>query len=167
MGMRAHYYRRSPAELARLEADPDAAVEELAQDSHSSKRSFFLDKEWHALNFLLTGDATLDLPPGRAPLEQVVRGARESSIEGSYGQLRVLEPADVKSVAAALAKLDVNELESRFDAKSFNRAKIYPHARPGGWSAEELEGLLMLYPRLQRFFKEAAADGEAVLTGIF
>lgn len=97
MGMRARYYRRSPAELARLEADPEAAVEELIGESRSSERSFRLDKGWQALNFLLTGKASLDLSPSRAPIEQVVSGARESA--------RSREPTRPTSVRSSSGEL--------------------------------------------------------------
>lgn len=168
MGMRACYYRRSPGELERLEADPRAGSEELLDDrpTRGSERSVSFEKGWHALNFLLTGNASPSPPVGRTVEEQVVGGARTSPIESAYGNLRVLDPAAVQNVARLLAGIDARELANRFDASRFNEAKIYPFGRSGQWSPERIELVLMVYPRLQSFFSQAAADGDAVIVGI-
>ena len=168
--MYLQYYRRSPAELARLEADPNAALQEFISqklDETGTQNAFSLEKDWHALQFLLTGDAALDAAPGATPAERAIRGARETAIECTYGKMRALDPGDVRAVAAALAGISANELKRRFDRAAFNRLEIYPNPRPGGWTLDELAPLLeMMYPELVKFFAQAAAAGDAVLIAL-
>jgi hypothetical protein len=124
-----------------------------------------LEKEWHALHFLLTGESALDgehRPDN--PLHNLVMGGHETDIEATYGPLRYFTSEDVNIIADALKLISVDDLRSRFSAEAFNEEEIYPNPRPGGWTMEEIEGLLMIYPKLVQFFNDACASGQIVVT---
>lgn len=123
-----------------------------------------LDKDWHALHFLLTGDSSMDIEHRpEDPLRNVVMGGHETELVTGYGPARVFELEDVRSIADALAKISVDDLRSRFSAKAFNAEEIYPNPRPGGWSEQEIQGVFDLFPLLVRFFQEAVKAGEVVV----
>jgi hypothetical protein len=96
MGMEAEYYRITPDTFAELQAnryyDASSYLVELAQETSFAEpdpdsRHFSLYKEWHALHFLLTGDASLDepcqVPP---PLGNVVLGGAPTTIPGGWDE---------------------------------------------------------------------------------
>ena len=97
---------------------------------------FRLEKYWHALHFLLTGDDSLD-PPGPVPPPRgnVVLGGAATPLETGYGPVRYLNPQEVREVADVLCAIPVEELQRRFNAENFNDRRIYSYARrPRIWS---------------------------------
>ena len=133
---------------------------------YTAGRVFRLEKEWHALHFLLTGDASLDPPsPVPPPLGNVVFGGAATPFETGYGPVRCLNPQEVRDVADALRAIPVEELQRRFNAESFNEQKIYGYT--GGCTLEDLEPLLEeMYPELVEFFGRAAEAGDLVLISV-
>jgi Domain of unknown function (DUF1877) len=191
------YRRLSHAELDRLEADPEQAVEylsaippgldltEIAQTVSSDLAAeqarvakmmaafqamrdeptrVELDKNWHALHFLLTGDASLN-PEHRPndPLHNLVMGGKPTSLEASYGQVRKFEHDDITRIVAALENISVDDLRARFSAEAFNAAEIYPKPSPGGWDLKEVEGVFEIFPKLRQLFVDALNAGDIVI----
>lgn len=178
MGMEASYVAMTPSEYGDLEADPDKAMEyfygisDMGAWMHrrdveaEAGERVSLDKDWHALHFLLTGDDRMDeglVPP---PLGNVVLGGTPTPFEASYGQVRLLSPSEVREVAEALGAISLAELQSRFDPEDFTRREIYPNPRPGGWDEEQIASLWQIYPDLVSFFARAAAAGNVVLASM-
>jgi hypothetical protein len=146
-----------------LMRDEPCTIEEMEAED-AAGRVFRLEKEWHALHFLLTGDDSLDPPsPVPPPLGNVVFGGAATPIEAGYGPVRCLNPQEVREVADVLRAIPVEELQRRFNAENFNERRIYPTQRPGGWDQEGLEPLLEMYPELVEFFGRAAETGDLVL----
>jgi hypothetical protein len=193
MGIEVSYRRLTKAEFERIRRDPDEHDEFVAPNlpgfdledlmnpaAFEGKGSEFLaalekgredptrveiDKEWQAIHFLLTSDPSLE-PEHRPddPLHNVVMGGHETEITTGYGPARILEPDEVRACSDALSKISVTELESRFNADELNQHDIYPCPSPGGWTKEEAGGIFeYYYPRLVKFFHEAAAAGEIVV----
>ena len=72
--------------------DPDESnVSHLEKDAVRGVR-FSLDKDWHVLHFLLTGDANLE--PGHAapPLGNAIHGGHDTQFEATYGCVRGNRP---------------------------------------------------------------------------
>jgi hypothetical protein len=178
MSIEGSYRRITPEEFTRLQEDPDAAasffgtsLEDLdnpeqllakMEELESSGRYLSIGKDWHALHFLLTGDGELKphaLPP--PPLGNVVQGGTETEWECTYGQVRSLSPEEVKEVADALSRISVAELRSRFSARAFADADIYPLGSE--WTEEEAETVFEVYPKVVEFFQAAARDGDIIL----
>jgi hypothetical protein len=158
LGIAADYRAISPAELQRLERDPNASPYQ------AGGQTFSLEKEWHVFHFLFTGDPSLEPQPQMGPLGVVVFGGADTRFEASYGCVRKLEPHEVDAVAKALDALTVDELLRRIEVAAFNHHKIYPNPRPGGWDREEIEMSVRFYfPGLVEFFRGAADRGDVVL----
>jgi Domain of unknown function (DUF1877) len=182
MGITATYRRVTPQEFSELQNDPKAAKSFFGldldsfdfsnpeamlakfQEQEADERYFSLQKEWHALHFLITGDSSLEgdtrvLPP----YCNIVIGGTPTQFEATYGYIRYLTPEEVRAVFELLSTISVEELRQRFDPAAFNAAQIYPNPSPGGWDEEEIEPLLKMYPELVDFFQNAARDGDIVL----
>jgi hypothetical protein len=148
------------------DATRDTGVDVLAafQNRENDPTRVDLEKDWHALHFLLTGDSSMETAhrPGE-PFRNVVMGGREANFQTGYGPARWFDPEDINDIAGALTKISVEDLRARFSAEAFNEAEIYPRPRPGGWDEEEVEGVYDVFPKLVRFFEQAAAAEEVVI----
>lgn len=123
-----------------------------------------LQQDWHALHFLLTGEKSMEVcHRENDPLHNVVMGGHETSLNSTYGPARSFTTGEVRDMAKELAKISVGELRSRFSADAFNAAEIYPDPRPGGWDDAEVESVFQRFPKLVRFFREAATADEIVI----
>ena len=99
----------------------------------SSIKSLDLDKAWHAIHYLLTGDSERTF---------LLTGTQ---IEGVSEHCEVHSPDSLKSLQLRLASTSVTEIMSGFRADDFNDRNIYP----GRWTdamapyvAEHLERFL-------------------------
>jgi hypothetical protein len=178
MGIEASYRRINAGEWDRLQQlqqsnpaldgfDLYEAYASIADSDElrSSDRYLTIDKDWHALHALLTGEISnpSDIKPVSPPLGNVVMGGTETTIDATYGKVRFLNPDEVRKVADALSQISVEDLRARFDPIAFTKAEVYPNPRPGGWDTEQLESLLWIYPQLVGFFRDAAREGNVVL----
>ena len=169
MGIEASYRRINPAEWDKLQQlfksystlDGEDRYEAHANiadsdELRSSDRYLTIDKDWHALHALLTGEISnpSNIQPVPPPLRNVVMGGTETPIDATYGKVRFLKPDEVRDVADALSKISVQELQARFDPIAFTKAEVYSNPRPGGWDIEQLESLLWIYLQLVGFFRE-------------
>ncbi|WP_165071335.1 YfbM family protein [Paludisphaera rhizosphaerae] len=178
MGIQASYRRITPSEWEKIQSltmkdatPPGYDVEEAylefacSDELMSSDRYLSIEKEWHALHTLLTGDVgdPSEIKPFPPPLGNVVMGGSETPFNSTYGSVRVLTPNEVREVAGAIKKITIDDLKSRFDPVEFTKAGVYPNPRPGGWESDQLEPLLFYYPQLVDFFDVAAKEGDVVL----
>ena len=178
MGIEASYRRITPAEWEHVRNlfskenalsahDLEDAYLEFAYSDElmSSERYFSLEKDWHALHVLLTGDVSnlAKIKPFPAPLGNAVMGGTETPIDATYGKVRFLTTSEVHEVADALSSIAVDELASRFDPIEFTKAEVYPNPRPGGWQSENLGPILFRHSQLVKFFNEAKQAGNVVL----
>lgn len=122
-----------------------------------------VEKSWHTLHFLLTGDRSMTPrhSPDR-PLHNVVMGGAPTPVDGPYGPVRILEKPDVKAIATALASVDPVSLKSKYSLAELNAADTYASPKPGGWNERELEMVFACIPRLKEFFAAAAASNQCV-----
>lgn len=143
--------------------DKGAAILAALQNREADPSRVDLEKDWHALHFLLTGETSLE-PEHRPenPLHNVVMGGHEANFQTGYGPARWFNLDDVKAIAQELSKISVADLRTRFSADVFNQAGIYPRPRPG-WDEVEIEGVFEIFPKLVRFFEDAAATREIVV----
>ena len=155
MGITATYRRVTPQEFSTLQnnsevaesffksnlddvdlRNPDAMLAKL-QEQKTDERYFSLEKEWHALHFLITGDSgsggDAQLNP---PYCNIVMEGTPTQFEATYGVVRYLTPEETRAVAELLSTLSVEDLRQRFDPAAFNASEIYPNPQPGGWDAE-------------------------------
>ncbi|HYQ43855.1 MAG TPA: YfbM family protein [Polyangiaceae bacterium] len=159
MSMIGNYLRISPALLERLRQDPSDITTVLypnQEHEHPEGIHLDIDKAWHAIQFLLTGDPW----KGAAPLQNAVMGGTELGEEDvGYGPARSLSAAEVQAVAQALGSISGEQLWSRFDAQAFSAAEIYPQ----GWESDGREYVVGNYDALRAFFRDAARSGDAMI----
>ena len=158
MGMRAGLAPISALELDALRQHPESI---LARSDPTSEQAIDLDKAWHGIHWLLTGDEWA----GEEPLSLAIVGGEDIGPDLGYGPARFVTPAQTQAVATALAALTDKELQRRFDPVAMDEHKIYP----GIWErdgAEALDYLLPYFRMLARFYADAARRGDGVLQWI-
>jgi len=160
MSMNGHYLCVTPEQLDAVRRAPTTIHELL--DSEEDEGEFpdglhvDIDKSWHAIQFLLTGDPWA----GEPPLQYVVMGGAELGEEDvGYGPARYLTPEEVQAAASAIASISGEALWSRFDEQAFAAAEIYPQ----GWSEDDKESVVEHYETLREFFAFAGAEGNAMI----
>jgi hypothetical protein len=120
----------------------------------------YLDKAWHGIHYLLTGEARL----GEGPLSQAVLGGTKLWRERD---LRMLAPDQVAEISAALSAVSFDAFCRRYDANAMMRAEIYPV----DWDEEDeefswLDYLESYFADLVVFYRSAARKKFAVLPWI-
>jgi hypothetical protein len=113
-----------------------------------------LEKSWHVLHFLLTGEAEETQPP----LGNAILGGKEIGDDLGYGPARFLTPQQVQEVASALASMKKEDLASRFNLDAMIKAQIYPVR-----DESELELAQEYFEDLSRYYADAAVAGNAML----
>jgi hypothetical protein len=122
-----------------------------------------MEKDWHIIAYLLTGDATLKekhLP--NAPLHNVIFGGLKTSVKTGYGVVRYFDAKLVAETAAALAGADRKVIADRYDPAAMKKLDIY--APP---EANEKKAILHVIEELTVFFQKAAASHEDVIVFVW
>jgi len=148
--MKATLRAVSPAEMARVRQQPDHLAQVRGEE-------LTLEKTWHALHFLLCGQAW----DGPDPWKHALLGG----VEVDDGDSRVLGPEATARVAAGLSGVTGDMLLARLDLAQLEFAEIYP----GGWGFGDFDWPTALrsdYAALQTFYIRRAAAGDAVLIRI-
>jgi hypothetical protein len=81
-----------------------------------------LEKSWHGIHYLLTGTAW----EGDPPFNFLLAGGRELDIEIGMAPPRAHSAAEVRDIAAALARVEDAELRRRFAPADMMQLEIYP-----------------------------------------
>ncbi|WEF31922.1 YfbM family protein [Pseudoduganella chitinolytica] len=142
------------AELGALRAEPEE-IEEFLSGPRGDD-AFCVDKSWHAIHYLLTG-STVPVP---GPLSNVVFGVGPlGNLDLGYGPPLCTDAADVKTIAAALEAVSDDAVQARFDPAAMD--EVYPSF----WDEEDALPIVMeALGELRAFYREAAAQGYAVIT---
>lgn len=161
MGMVACFTSLSPDALRGLQDDPSQIEEYLYPDDGESEPANYidLDKAWHGIHYLLTGQAN----GGPEPQSLAVFGGEEFGPEIGYGPARFLTAEQVRGVAEVLAELSPEILTQRFNPKDMESKQIYPEVIWVRDGEEALDYVLDSYQQLQVFYRDAASRGEAVI----
>jgi Domain of unknown function (DUF1877) len=159
MGMRLTVVMVRAEELDRLARDPSELLQLLLHGSPDSRLT--MDKEWHGIHYLLTGEPW----PVDHPLGRVIFGADDIGDNLGYGPARTLTVEQVLQIATQLSQTTAEDLRGRYDVGAMTEAMIYPEV----WQREgtaALDWLLVGYQRLVRFYTEASSKGYAVVLAI-
>lgn len=161
MGMIGCFAAVAPQTLDRLRRDPASIEEYLYPDDGEAEppNSIDVDKAWHGIHYLLTGQAE----GGAEPLSLAVFGGEEFGPEVGYGPARFLSASQVAAVDAAMAALSLVDLEGRFDPKDMEAKDIYPDAIWVRDGREAFDYLADNYQQLVTFYRDAASRGDAVI----
>jgi hypothetical protein len=154
-------------DAVKIESDPVNEVYFQHESNNEEPHSIDLDKSWHAINFMLTGEPEFKFPEqtesAKNPLLQVIFGGEEIGEDLGYGPARFLNPSVVKSISNSLQALSVEDFSARFNPEEMDKFEIYPQI----WVRDGQEGLdyiLYNYRELVGFFVKSASRNDGVLT---
>ena len=159
--MIGNYIRIPENDLNRLLANPESIMDFLYPEDESlplPDRRLDIDKSWHIIHFLLTGETW----EGKEPLRNVVLGGTLiGEVDVGYGPARYLTPPEVREISKALSSISESSLWARFDRQAVLDHEIYPD----GWEGNETERGYMqgYFGQLKVFFEEAAKQNESVI----
>ncbi|BCL13533.1 YfbM family protein [Micromonospora sagamiensis] len=157
MGMIFVGRRLDAAEQQRLLADHSLTADLV---HGGSGPDLDLDKAWHAIHYLLAGEAW----ETTAGAGEAILGGEPLGSEVGYGPARLLGPEQVRAIAAGLEPVTVETLRSRYDTAALGAAHVYPDI----WDDdEEFDTYLAPYfDELRSFYLAAAGAGQAVLLAV-
>lgn len=164
MGMTALLCTLSTKRLALIQDDPEV-FEELAASRHDSDIPGLLDlgKAWEALDVLLS-DGGRDAVLSDAVL---ARKGQKLDAEGPYGPPRVLAPARVRQISAALEKLPADFLRHRYPLLQGRKVQGgYGEKPSAAQQARELTELEALLREIVALYAEAAEAGHSMMAAI-
>ena len=158
MPMIANLRPASDAEIEHLLANPEQITRFLyGADADESER-VVLNKAWHAIHFVLTGERI----GGASPLNFLAdEGTPVGEVDVGYGPARVLTSAQVHELASALAAIEPDEVARRVDVKQMDAQAIYP----GNWQRNgyDVDYVVAHYRELRNLVQRAAADGRGLV----
>lgn len=149
MGMAMSFSRVTPAELARIESDPESMREFPWEPARAGEPDGYLDKAWDGLRYLFeVADLGIDL-------------FQDGRSVSSDGTLNLWDADLVRQTAKVLRGTTFDRLAHHFDPEQMTAQNVYPNIWQEG--DEALDYLRVNYGHLVRFFDFAAADGSGAL----
>jgi hypothetical protein len=134
---------------APVEAVPDL---EMADDEGIATD---LDKAWHGIHYLLTGDGS----EGAFPAGFLVSGGTDvGDVDVGYGPARTLTSAQTREALAFLDRVSDDELRRRFKPADMMAAEIYPEIWDRDPAQDDTLGYVMEYVRVLRGFLRQTVD---------
>lgn len=154
MGMVWVMARASDSDVAALRATPDAIYDFVnSEEADAAGRSFDLDKEWHAVHFLLTGSPDVV----RGPLGLILGEFEEVGPDHGYGPAWLIPAEALRAFNDALSMHSDEEWARRYDAAAAISGKVYL-AETLADEGEEAIGFLQADVARLRSFVSAAVD---------
>ncbi|MFN0122357.1 MAG: YfbM family protein [Blastocatellia bacterium] len=123
-----------------------------------------LDKAWHGIHYLLTGQAE----GGEEPFCYLLEGGEYIGDEDAgYGPARALLPLQVRAWADALGGLTTDDLRQRLDPAAMTKAGIYPDIWARDAAEDDTPGYLLEYFEvLQSCVTQAARENKGLIVYI-
>ena len=160
MSMIGNFAEITPAQLEGLLADPASVSGFIyAEDGNRPLAHLDLDKAWHGIHFLLTGEVW----GGEGPRAMAVLGGAAIGDDVGYGPARYLTVEEVRSVAAALRETTKDILHERYIPGDLEQAEVYPSGIWEEEGEEAFEWLVPWYVQLVAFYERIAKNGNAAL----
>ena len=122
MSMTISVFAVPPPDMDRILNDPSFFAE-WTRYGNESVTSVSLEKSWHGLHYLLTGDAW-DTNGPKAFL--IFGGSEVPESDAGYGSARLFSPSEAARIHAELSSVGGEELWSGFDAQKMMAQEIYP-----------------------------------------
>ena len=160
--MRAAYTLVEEAALDRLVEEQSGALVAALEELEAAPRStFYLDKMWDGLHFLLTG-VSAETPIDEDPLSEAVVGVHVFDADDYVG---CTELDELPRIVAALEAVRLDELLRVADFSTFANAKLYPNI----WSDDPavLRGeLAAAFAGLVDVHRRAVSEGRHLVVSI-
>ena len=121
MSMTVDVYAVTEEESKRLLSD-FSAFENLVRYDNSDSTVVSLEKSWHGIFYLLTGEAW----EPTSPFAVLINGGTEvPESDSGYGPARLLSPIEASTVKDAISEIDDEAFWSHFDPKRMTELGIY------------------------------------------
>ncbi len=159
MGMYCDVTASAPGNLEQFSAAPQL-LSGLLQHGTAPANSVSLEKAWHGLHYLLTGEVW----EGHDALGFLLAGGEQLG-DDEESPVRWFTPEETKQIHQALSGISDDELWSRFDADEMQQRDIYP----GIWDEPEedlREEYLTYFHELKQVVAAAAQNGEGLIVTI-
>jgi hypothetical protein len=159
MGMYCEVSAASHEDVGRISAEPSALVGLLQGGTLTASRTS-LEKAWHGLHYLLTGEVW----EGNGPLAFLLVGGEQLG-DDDESPLRWFSPEETDQIRQALAGVSDDKLWSRFDANQMEQLEIYP----GIWDEAEADlkdEYLTYFRELMQVVDAAVQRGQGLLVAI-
>jgi hypothetical protein len=161
MSMSGMLRQLDESQLTQFLDNPDDVLDFLDKEVPASEE-LDLNKAWHGLHFLLTGEAWGGEEPACYLLAAGEQIGDEEEHDVGYGPARGLHVPQVKAFAGALAAVTKQELASRYNGQQMMELELYPR----GWEEEPDEmrdWLAASFDELRQFVRQAAMEDSALL----
>jgi hypothetical protein len=149
----------SPEDLSHF-ADEPGLFGGPRQRGTATANRISLEKAWHGLHYLLTGEVW----EGQGPLAFLLAGGEQLG-EDEESPVRWFTPDETNQIHQALSRVSDDQLWSRFDASEMEQQEVYP----GIWDeAEEdlKEEYLTYFRELKQVVAAAAQSGQGLVVTI-
>lgn len=159
MGMYCQVSVASSPDVGQLLEESDLLGGLLQRGTATADR-ISLEKAWHGLHYLLTGEVW----EGHGPLAFLLAGGEQIG-DDDESPLRWFAPEETNQIHEALSSISDDKLWSRFDAAEMERQEIYP----GIWDEPEAdlkEEYLTYFHELKLVVAAAAKSGQGLLVTI-
>jgi hypothetical protein len=150
--------------MARVKVDGLSREERFAKISAAMKeshdpRQFNMEKDWHVIAYLLTGDSKItEEHLTNNPLHNVIFGGLKSSVTTGYGPARYFDSKLVAESAAALVGADRKVIAARFNPAEMKKLDLYTPI-----DERERKGILNEVEEFTAYFQKAASVHEDVI----
>jgi hypothetical protein len=142
-----------------------AEARERAATLGPTEPALCLEKSWHMLHYLLSGDID---PTGEAG--DLLLTGEELGEDQGYGPARLHSPTETQLFSDFLESRETANLQAGIDFREMSRLGVYPMV-PGGWgwgSDAEHESALrqdvaFYFPRLRDYVSKMSDKGNALL----
>lgn len=125
----------------------------------SDPRRFNLEKDWHSVGYLLTGESEIGTEHrDGAPLYNIIYGGLDTVVTTGYGTVRYFDTGLLAELVDALLKVDRRVISQRFDPAKMAELQIY--AAP---EEREQTAVLRVIEKLTLFFQKAATAKEDII----
>lgn len=142
-----------------LIADPAGITDFIDAEMERSKD---LDKAWHGIHFMLTGDGGGGAMPQATLL---LGGVQIGDIDVGYGPARALSPEDTARFHEHISAISAEDFDSRFDAQAMLDQQIYPDIwdRDLAGDPDGRPYVNDFFQDLKEIFAEAAGANEGMI----
>jgi hypothetical protein len=150
----------SPEDIGQFSAGPDLLGGLLQGARTATAHSVSLEKAWHGIHYLLTGDVW----EGHGPLAFLLAGGEQLG-DDEDSPIRWFTPDETSEIDRALSGVSDEALWSRFDAEEMEQQHVYP----GIWDEDEgdlKEEYLTYFRELKQLVAAAAQRGQGLVVTI-
>ncbi len=135
-----------------------AKIAAAIKSVHDPKQ-FNMEKDWHMVAYLLTGETKIKeehLPDN--PLHNVIFGGLKSAVETGYGPARYFDSKLVAESATALLGVDRKVIAARYNPAEMKKLDLYAPTEEA-----ERKAVLNVVEEFTAFFQKAASAHEDVI----